>query len=557
MKQKSPMLWIAKHIRRRIPALALLGLSNIANAVLGVYFALGTRDVIDYATGADREAFIRACIIQGCIILGILLTLTLNRHLRDWLLANLDRDWKKTLLSRLLHADFSAASVYHSGELMNRLNNDVRAVDDGLVGALPNVISMLAKLIAAVGTLLLMEPGFTVVLFGAGILVVIFTGFIRRSFKTLQKRVSEEEGKVSSLLQESLEKLLMIQSLDVSDEIEARADAALEKRYSAHRRRKNASLAANTSISILYYLAGFAALLWCSSGLINGTMTFGTLTAMTQLVNQLQSPFVGLSGIMPRYVAMIASAERLMELDDLKSQPDTTSVDCGKLYDAMQAIGAEDLTFSYDRDLVLKDASFSIPRGCFAVITGPSGTGKSTLLKLMLCIFRPEKGTVYLQSENGRLPLLRSMRRLFAYVPQGNLLLSGTLRDNLTITRPDATEDEIREAVYVSAMDAYLPQLPQGLDTILGEGGAGLSEGQSQRLAIARAILSGAPIILLDEGTSALDADTEALVLRRIRELPGRTCIAVTHRPAAVELSDWIVEIHNGKIGVRPSGKNL
>lgn len=192
--------------------------------------------------------------------------------------------------------------------------------------------------------------------------------------------------------------------------------------------------------------------------------------------------------------------------------------------------------------------NFSLPKGAFAVITGPSGIGKSTILKLILGIRSPAKGRACINSGGNRIPLDRSTRKLFAYVPQGNLLLSGTLRENITIVKPDATEDEIQNAVYASAMDEYLPGLPQGLDTVLGESGAGLSEGQAQRLAIARAILGGAPILLLDECTSALDAATEQTVLQRLRNLPDRTCISVTHHPAAVAICDWQLEMKDGII---------
>lgn len=211
-------------------------------------------------------------------------------------------------------------------------------------------------------------------------------------------------------------------------------------------------------------------------------------------------------------------------------------------------IRAEKLSFSYDRDVILDNTEFSLPKGAFAVVTGPSGIGKSTLLKLMLGVFKPTNGRLSILGGDTKLPLDRSTRRLFAYVPQGNLLLSGTLRENLTIVKPDATAEEIRQAVHVSAMEDFISQLPQGLDTIIGESGAGLSEGQAQRLAIARAVLGDAPILLLDECTSALDSETEQKVLTRIRQLEDRTCIVVTHRPAAIALCDWQLNLIDGKI---------
>ena len=550
MKKSASLLWVLKRIRRRIPALLALTAAGAGSAFLGVLFALGTRQVIDCAISGVRADFLGACVQQGAIIAGILLCITASRYLSERLRADLDRDWKQDLLHGLLHGDYEAVSRYHSGELINRLGNDVRIVDDGLLGALPNVVSMLTRLVAAMAVLLALEPWFTAALCAAGAAVVIVTGLMRRRLKDLHKRVSEQDGRVSAFLQETLEKLLMVQAMDVSAEMEKRAGLLLQSRYDLQRRRRNVSLFANTSVSVMAYGAAFVALVWCAAGLLRGTMSFGSLTAVTQLVSQLQSPFVGLSGVIPQYIAMTAAAERLMELEAIEGEAEPASEDARRLYERMDAIRAEGLTFAYDRDRVLEDASFCLPRGSFAAVTGPSGTGKSTLLKLLLGIFRPERGQLYLDCGGEKIPLDRSTRKLFAYVPQGNLLLSGTLRENLTVTKPDATAEEIAEAVYVSAMDDYLPQLPDGLDTVLGESGAGLSEGQAQRLAIARAILGGAPVLLLDESTSALDAGTEQKVLERIRALPGRSCIAVTHRSAALELCDFRLEVRDGKFHV-------
>lgn len=548
MKKPGPMLWVLKRIRRRIPALALMTAANVGSALLGVAFALGTRGVIDSAVSGDYNSFIRACIIQGGIILGILICLTVFRHLKDRITADLDRDWKRSLLDGLLHGDYAKVSAYHSGELLNRLNNDVRTVDDCLVGTVPNVASMVTKLVAAMAVLISMEPWFAAIIISVGAIVIFGTSVLRKMLKGIHKRVSEAEGRVSGFIQETIEKLLMVQAMDVVDEMERRADVFLDERYEMQRKRKNMSLTANTSISVLSYAAGFLALLWCSVGLLKGEMTFGALTAVTQLVGQLQGPFVNLSGIIPQYIGMVAAAERLMELEDLFDDTETSPCDAKLLYEKCDAICAHGLSFSYDREAVFNGAEFSLPKGAFAVITGASGIGKSTLLKLMLGIFKPSDGELKLECNGEDVLLDRSTRKLFAYVPQGNLLFSGTLRENLTITKPQATEEEIKRAVYVSAMDELLRQLPQGLDTVLGENGEGLSQGQAQRLAIARAVLSQAPILLLDEITSALDAETERTVLERIRELDGCTCIAVTHRPAAVELADWQLEVCERRI---------
>lgn len=549
MKRASSLLWMAKHIRKHIPTLVLMVAMDVVQALFWVIFALGTRQVIDAAVSADRSAFLQACLQQGVISAVLIISLALFRHLKEKLNARLDRSWKKHLLHILLHAEYEEVSDYHSGELVNRLSNDVRVMNEGLLNALPNLAAMATRLVAALVVLLGMMPVFSLCIIGAGVLVLIVTALMRRKLKELHKRVSEADGVVAAFIQEALEKLLLVQAMDISDEMEKRAGAYLDQRFKAQMVRKNVSLVANTGVSIFAYATSFITLVICAYSLLNGNMTFGELTAVTQLVTQLRAPMVNLSGIFPQYVAMTAAAERLMELDSMAAKQEASCLDADALYADMESLGADNLTFSYDRDTVLADASFSLPKGAFAVVTGPSGTGKSTILKLMLGIWKPKNGQIYMKDRSGKkLPLDRSTRGLFAYVPQGNLLFSGTLRENLLVVNPQATEAQIRRAVYVSAMEEYLEQLPNGLDTVLGENSAGLSEGQAQRLAIARAILGDAPILLLDEATSALDARTEELVLERIRALPGKTCIAVTHRPAAVSLADWEIRLQDQKI---------
>ncbi len=543
---KQVFRWVVRHIRRRIPAIVLLTITYVGNALLSVVFALGSKDIIDSAVAGDGAAFRDACILQALVILGLLATRTFDRNLRERLTANMEIDWKRQLLHGLLHGDFSAISKYHSGELLNRLNNDVAALDGGILALLPGLCSMITKIIAAMAVLVAMEPLLTLAVVVGGAAMVLLTGTIRKRLKELNKTVSMYNGKVSGFLQETMEKLLMVQAMDVSTEIEKRADGLMNDRYRIVRKRKNIALMTSTITSTMAYAAAFISMVWCSSRILAGTMTYGSMMVITQLVGQLRAPFSNLSGIMPQYVAMTAAAERLMELDTLLGDPVPTQGTAQELYDEMTALGAQELCFAYDRDRVFDGASFCLPKGEFGVIMGHSGIGKSTLLKLMLGVFHPESGQLFVDTPQGRIPLDRATRRLFAYVPQGNLLLSGTLRENLTITRPDATEEEIAQAVHISAMDDYLGSLPEGLETVIGESALGLSEGQAQRLSIARAVLSQAPILLLDEATSALDAQTEETVLKRLRGL-GKTCIAVTHRPAAVALSDWSLEMHAGK----------
>lgn len=545
--RKNAVLWAIRQNRKRIPAVVFMTAAYTGNSLLSVAFALQTRQVIDCAVAKDQAGFITACLWLGAAIAAMLILSTFARHLHDKLTADMDRDWKQKLLGGLLQGDYERISAIHTGELLNRMNNDVRIFVSSLLTIVPNLMSMVTKLIAAMAVLVALEPMMTLAVIAGGCVVLLATGLMRQRLKKVHKQVSEKEGKVSGFLQETLEKLLMVQAMDVAGEIQRRAGILLEDRYQIQRKRKNISLLAGLSISLLSFGASFGTLAFCAYRLLHGTMTFGTLTAVSQLVGQLQGPFVNLSGILPQYTAMAAAAERLQELDQLRGET-VRQQDPKPLMEKATAVTGEHITFAYDRDAVLKNADFSVPVGAFAVITGQSGIGKSTLLKLLLGIFKPQSGQLTLAGAG--VPLDRSTRRLFAYVPQGNLLLSGTLRENLLITRPDATEEEIRQAVYVSNMDGYLDTLPEGLDTVVGESAAGLSEGQAQRLSIARAVLSGAPILLLDEATSALDPETEITVLTRLRALPDKTCIAVTHRPAAESICTHRLSIREGVITI-------
>lgn len=547
IKKNTQLSWVIGKIKHRFPMLGLLVLSCMGSAFFSVYFALGTKGVIEAAVARNRDLFYIACLKQFGIIIGIILCNLLTQHLREKLNAELDRDWKKTLLHGLLNSDYSAVVSYHSSELVNRLNNDVSALDSAIVNLFPQVASMLTRLACALGFLLSMSPWFAVVLLAIGVAVIFVTGFLRKRLKALHKRVSEENGRVSGIMQETLEKLLVVQAMDVSDEIEHRARVRLDERFAVVRKRKNISLISNTCTNALFLFTGFITLAWCASGLLAGTMDYATMTAITQLVSQLQHPFVNLSGVIPQYVAATAAVDRLYELAQLPATAALRDESAEELYEKMDSVIGENLVFAYDRDRILDGADFQLDKGSFCAVTGPSGIGKSTILKLLLGIYTPQSGSLYMQCGDKKIPLNRSTRHLFDYVPQGNLLFSGTIRENLLIVKPDATDGEIKQAIYVSMMEEYLPQLPNGLDTVLGESGAGLSEGQAQRLAIGRAILGGAPIILLDECTSALDNRTEKEILRRLNELKNKTFIAVTHRPAAEEICNRKLQMGNGK----------
>ena len=401
MKKQGTTRWMLRTNRKWIPALLLLLVCNVAMSLFGVWFALGTRRVVDAVTGSapDKQAFISACVQQGILIVATILTGALIHHLKDQLTAKMDMEWKRTLLHGLLRGEYSAVTKYHTGELLNLMNHDVSVLITSLLNILPSVASMATKLIAALTVLIALEPMLTAVVVVAGIAVVLVSSVIRRRLKNLNKRSSEAQGKVSGFIQETMEKLLMVQAMDIAEVMENRSDKLLAERYELHRKRKNVSLVSSTFMNVLAYGASFGSLVWCSSAILAGQMTYGTMMAINNLVAQVRIPFTNMSRIGPQYAAMCAAAERLQELESICNTATTERKEAAPIYEKMTGIRGEALTFAYDRDYVLEDADFFLPKGSFGVIVGHSGIGKSTLLKLLLGIFPPASGRLFFDCE--------------------------------------------------------------------------------------------------------------------------------------------------------------
>jgi len=267
-------------------------------------------------------------------------------------------------------------------------------------------------------------------------------------------------------------------------------------------------------------------------------MTYGTLTAVLQLISQIQTPFVSITKMFPQYYAVLASAERIMEIENITNEESTyEKIDVKQTYDKLKSIRFNNIKFNYGRETVIEHGDAMLNKGDFVAIRGISGIGKSTLMKMLLGVFKPQQGTIDICLENGKtIQASPDTRCMFSYVPQGNYLFSGTIRENILMINPNASDEEVSQALKLSEIEDFIENLPDGLDTVIGEKGLGISEGQAQRLAIARALISNAPIILLDEATSALDKNTEEKVLDNIKKLNKKTCIIITHKAAALEV---------------------
>jgi ATP-binding cassette subfamily B protein len=542
-----------------MPFMILLVLGNAAFAICGVGFALLSRSVIDGAVAGDKKTFIYfALLLLGVILLQLFLRL-LCRNLEEMIKARLEKSYKSRLYSRLLYKDYASVSTYHSGELLNHLTSDVTIISESVTTIIPNLAAMLTRLGCAFAVLVSIDGTFALVFAVGGMLLFVVIGAFRGLMKQMHKKVLETDGKLRSFMQESLENLLAVKIFAVQKQITDQVSRLQDLNYAARMKRMKASIFANSGFSFIFQAGYLYALVWSAYKLYMHSISFGTLTAILQLVGQVQTPFIGLSGLLPRYYGVLASVERILELENLRDEAEINSagVDCQDLARRFEAIVFDQVSFSYDRDTILEDASLRINKGDFVLLSGTSGIGKTTLLKLLLGVYKPEEGEIYLRMSDGRrIKADQHTRPLFAFVPQGNLLLSGSIRENIAFIRPDARDSEIMEAARISCADDFIKQLPAGLDTVIGEKGYGLSEGQIQRLAIARAVLSGAPILLLDEASSALDESTEKKLLHNLRAMQDKTCLIISHRQAPISICNRELRIENKAIITREVKQN-
>lgn len=516
----------------------------LVQMVLGissVFYALLLRGLIDGAVAHDKTKMLSYCFLFVTLVVGQIALRALLRFLEEFSKATYENAFKKRLFAGLLTHNYGAVTATHSGEWMNRLTSDTVVVAEGLATIVPGVAGMVTKMAGALVVILIMEPRFAYILVPGGILLVLLTYIFRRQLKKLHKQMQEKDGLVRVFLQEHLGSLMIVKAFGREEDSLSQAGECMEEHKRARMRKNHFSNVCNVGFGAVMNGAYVLGAVYGAFGIYNGTMSYGTFMAMLQLISQIQNPFANITGYLPKYFAMIASAERLMEIEGY-SEDKSVSNGLAQVVDGevdYDTFGLSHVDFTYlppvvtgedtVMPVVLKDYSLKIKRGEFVAFTGPSGCGKSTVLKLLMGLYTVDAGEVYGCS-----------RSMFAYVPQGNQLMSGSIRDIITFSDKNKVEDEagIWRAVEIACADSFISELEQGIDTLLGERGLGLSEGQMQRLAIARAVYSDRPVLLLDEATSALDAGTEQAVLENLRNMTDKTVIIVTHRPAALKLCD-------------------
>lgn len=538
--------WLFRQSKAQHLKILFIIAGNIIFAATGTVFALMCRGIVDGAVSKNKnEIILFSAMLLGVILLQLVLRLSVN-SVTENAASRLAIDIRSDLYSSLLKKDFSKVGKYHSGELLNRMFSDVKIITDGVITILPNLLNMITKIICAGTVLVFLDKSFAVIFVCAGLVMFFVTRFFRKKIKRLHKEVQEKEGVVRSFLQETTENLLVMKAFGCENKVKKINSDNQNSHFKAQMKRRTVSIIASAGFGFVFQLGYLYAMIWGARSIFLGVMSYGTLTAILQLVGQIQTPFANLSSVFPKLYGMLASAERVMEIEAVE---DEKASDKKLSYGDFCEIEISDMSFSYGENHVLNNVDIKINKGDFTALTGISGGGKSTLFLLLMGAYMPDCGKISFLSQNGGVYSAGSeTRKLFAYVPQGNFLFSGTVYENLTFLNENASAEEVENACKTACALEFINEFPDGFETRIGENGFGISEGQAQRIAIARALLSNREILLFDEATSALDESCEARLLENISKLNNKTLLIVTHRPKALEICNKKLILKNGNL---------
>lgn len=529
-------LWrMSVPVRWRMFVSVLLGTVRIA---VSLAFVWTSKHLVDIATkvsddplGAGIRLFAGVLVLQLCVVLFV-----------NWWDAYSEVKSRNRLrmdtFAKVMSSRWDGRERFLSGDTVNRLEEDVRVVADLLIARLPGVVVTLLQLAAASAYLMTLAPNLLWVLLILMFSAVFGSKMFFRQIRSLMARIRASESELQQHMQESLQHRVLVLTLTNLDRVLEKFGWLQADIESNTRKRLNYNAVARGLMFLGFQAGHAAAFLWGAVGIMHGTVTYGMMTAFLQLVGQVQRPIAEFGRQVPAFIQAIASVERIMDLEELEQEPSSESV----ILEGAPAVEISGVSYSYPGSpvKVLDNYSAVFPGGSFSVVAGPTGAGKSTLIRLILGLLTPSDGSILI----GGQPAGASLRGNFMYIPQGNSLLSGTIRSNLQLASPDATEDDMR-VVLETAMAGFVFDLPQGLDTPCGEVGSGLSEGQCQRIAIARSLLRPGGILILDESTSALDAATEEALLQNLyaNYHQKKTIIFVSHRQAVVRFADKVIEV--------------
>lgn len=519
---------------------AMLGLLDVAVSLGSVW---AVKNAIDVASHARDGSLYMAVAIMGVLILCDFAINIASVWVKNILGVRAQNRMQQRMLDRILRSEWHGKERFHSGDVLNRLELDVNQVVNFLTETIPNTLSVLALFIGSFFYLFSMDALLAVIIIAMLPLFLLVSRVYVGRMRSLTRLVRESDSRVQSVLQETVQNRMLIKTL----EKDAAMIGKLENTQSELRRnvvkRTAFSVFSNLVLNFGFALGYLIAFLWSAVRMYNHTLSFGGMTAFLQLVARIQTPARNLTKLVPAFVQVLTAAERLMELEENPLEPQGDPVYISAENGA--GVRLDGVSYAYDESEgdVLSGFSYDFTPGSCTAILGETGTGKTTLVRMILALVHPQKGRAVVYNDRGDEHELSALTRCnFVYVPQGNTLLSGTIRDNLRLGRLSATDDDMRDALGRACAD-FVFSLPDGLDTVCAEDGGGLSEGQAQRIAIARALLRDGSIMLFDEATSSLDPDTEQRLLRNLLESNGRTIIFVTHRMAVVDYCDRVLRM--------------
>ncbi len=523
----------SKGVRSRIAMILLIGLAEVAFSLAFVWFS---KAIIDIATG-DREGNLAryAILLVVLIILQILFRLW-DIRLRRMTEVRLGNSIRHNIFSRLLYSRWQELSSMHSGDMLTRVIKDTDDVINVLVTALPLAIVAVTQFAGALVILYILDPTLAIILGVAMPALALFSKFYYNRMRKYTLEVKESESMITSLMEESLLNQVVIRTFEQQENELNRLSRLQSKLHGSVHKRTNVSIFANMAMGVTFNGGYITAFLWSVYELANKTVTFGAVTAYLQLVNRIQRPLFDLIRLLPSIVSAKAAIERLISLTGFKLENTDEKI----LLEGEVTLKIENVTFAYSPGSkpVLSDFSMEVKPGTMVAVTGETGVGKTTLLRLLLALVRPDSGSITIEDASGQVEVSERTRANFVYVPQGGSLFSGTIRENLLLGDDKADDEELTRVLQVASAD-FVFDLPDGLDTLLGENGAGLSEGQAQRVAIARSLLRPGKILLLDEATSALDPETSRRFLENLKkEIGDRTVLFITHQAEVAAFCD-------------------
>lgn len=535
------MRWLWKVWRGNRLQTILNASMGMATVVVSLAQVWAVKRAIDVASGSIEGSIYWAVALMGGLVLIDFAINISSVWIRNVLGVKAQNRMQQYMLDRILRSEWNGRERRHSGDVINRLESDVSNVVTFITETLPNTLSVVLLFFGAFAYLFTLDRLLAVITVALLPLFVVLSKVYVRRMRHLTRQVRNSDSQVQSVLQETIQHRVLIKTLESDDAMVGKLESTQSQLRRNVIQRTRFSLLSNFILNFGFSLTYLIAFLWAAVRMSMHTLSFGGMTAYLQLVNRIQSPARNLSRIVPAFVSVFTAAERLMELEEppLEEQGDPIVVEapCG--------VKLDDVSYGYnDGDgRVIDHLSFDFRPGTCTAILGETGAGKTTLIRLILALLRPQEGEISLYHADGDgQQLSPRMRCNFVYVPQGNTLMSGTIRDNLLMGSPTASDDEMYDALHQACAD-FVSQLPDGLDTRCSESGAGLSEGQAQRIAIARALLRNRPVMLFDEATSALDIETERRLLANVLGSRQHTIIFITHRPAVVEYCDEVLRL--------------